>query len=346
MTIHVEGYYKHEPEENWNLREDVAGYEYPEAGYNYRIGVACKVMQTRADIDPLFDILNTPFNAYITRNMARAVLTKELLLHPPASLQSLLSTDLESAILLEDSGNSDLLDCCQVIFGRNHVSRQTVDAVVANELAAAERVFAEEKTKPFSLTFMERLKRVYSFEQITVGSDAGLFEEYSSLARTTFNYSPNDLDILEDEDTVLVAAISEHNKQRTVHGGAFGWYDKTYLKRDGRDVVLWSYETSGAVVRKEYRGKDLFKAIVVTLLTLLASRPCPIDVIFSFCNIEALPILAVAAQTGQHLVTDTARQLRLTVKPAIQQNIVEGRYVDDIVAYIPGEHLRRQFRAK
>src|SRR6266436_1696190 len=125
MPLHMQSYYIREPEENWSVREDVAGYEYPQAGYNYRIGVTREIMQTQDDILPLFDIMNTSFNKSITRNIARAVITKSLLSHPPESLQLLLSTELEAIISLEDSGNPDLADCYQIILGRNDRSRQT-----------------------------------------------------------------------------------------------------------------------------------------------------------------------------------------------------------------------------
>lgn len=343
MSLHMQRYYRREPEENWFVREDVAGYEYPQAGYNYRIGVTRETMQTQDDILPLFDIMNTSFNKSITRNIARAVITKSLLSHPPESLQLLLSTELEAIISLEDSGNPDLADCYQIILGRNDRSRQTPSNIVLNELAIAERIFAEAKTRPFSPALLNQLKGIYSFERITDKSNPELLKQYGRLARTTFGYRSDELDLLLDEDTILIVAVAEQSKQHTVAGGAFAWRDRTYLKRNGRDVMLDTYEISGAVVRKEHSGKGVYKGILVTLLNFLAHRADSVDVVFSFSNIEECAVLAVAAQMGRVLVTETARQFHLSIKPAMQQNIVKGKYVDDIVTYIPGKYLRRQY---
>ncbi len=46
----IQRQYIRDPEENWNRREDVAGYEYPEEGDNYRIGIPREVIQQSADI--------------------------------------------------------------------------------------------------------------------------------------------------------------------------------------------------------------------------------------------------------------------------------------------------------
>src|SRR5437764_14779876 len=85
-----DGYYVRDAEENWDLREDVAGYEYPEEGYNYRIGVIREVIQTQDDIVPLFDILNDPFSETIKINISRVIVTKEFLVAHLYRLKSLL----------------------------------------------------------------------------------------------------------------------------------------------------------------------------------------------------------------------------------------------------------------
>jgi hypothetical protein len=46
----IQRQYIRDPEENWNIREDVAGYEYPEEGDNYRIRIPREVMQKSANI--------------------------------------------------------------------------------------------------------------------------------------------------------------------------------------------------------------------------------------------------------------------------------------------------------
>src|SRR5258706_11790654 len=132
------GHYIRDPEEDWDLREDVAGYEYPEEGYNYRIGVIREVIQTQDDLAPLFAILETPFSETIKKNMARAIVTKELLVDPSDRFKLLLATAIESIIDLEDSGNAELADCYQVVFSRNHANRETPKEVLLKEVADAE----------------------------------------------------------------------------------------------------------------------------------------------------------------------------------------------------------------
>ncbi len=338
-------YYTQDPEENWFVREDVAGYEYPGEGDNYRIGVTREVIQTEDDVAPLFDILNAPFNESIRINVARAVITKALLQYPPILLQPLLVAGVvESVIPLEGCGNPDLADCYEIIFSRNHESRQTPVAVVYRELVAAEQVFAKAKTKPFHPTSLDRVKATYSFERITANSSPKLLLQYGSLIKATFGYELESTDFLLDDDNFLVGAVTEQSGPQVVAAGAFAWRIITRLKRNGLDIVLNKYEISGAVVREEYRGRGLYKRISVALLKILAQLSKPVDVVYGYSNIEEPSVLAVAAQTGRTPVTEPARQLNLSIKPTMQQNRVKGKYVDDIVTYMPGEQLRKLYK--
>src|SRR6266702_991548 len=175
-----DGYYVREAEENWDIREDVAGYEYPEEGDNYRIGVLREVIQTQDDIAPLFDILNAPFSETIKKNMARAIVTKELLVHPPDRFKPLLATAIESIIALEDSGNAELADCYQLVFSHNHASRETQGEVLLKEVADAEQIFADAKRRSMHPTSFDQLKGICSIEHLTAESDQWLLEEYGS----------------------------------------------------------------------------------------------------------------------------------------------------------------------
>ncbi len=338
-----DGYYVRDSEENWNFREDVAGYEYPEEGDNYRIGVLREVIQTQDDIASLLDVLNAPFSETIKINMARAIITKELLVHPPDRFKPLLATDIESIIALEDSGNAELADCYQVVFSRRLTSRETPREVLLKEVADAEQVFADAKTGLFYPASPDQLKEICLFERLTAESDPKLLAEYGSLTEETFDYGLEELGLSLDDDTILIGALAEQNGRKSVLGGAYAWRDITYLKRNGRDVTFDTYEISGAVIRKEYRGKGLYKEIAVMLLKLLAQRFEPVDLVFSYINLQAHAAIAVAAQTGQILVTETARQLHLPIRPSMQLNMVNGKYVDDIVTYIPGDQLRRLY---
>ena len=338
-----DGYYVREAEENWDIREDVAGYEYPEEGDNYRIGVLREVIQTQDDIAPLLDVLNAPFSETIKKNMARAIVTKELLVHPPDRFKPLLAADIESIIALEDSGNAELADCYQVVFSRNHASRETPGELLLKEVADAEQIFADAKMGLFHPASFDQVKEICSFERLTAESDPKLLEGYGSLIEETFDYGLEELRDLLDDETMLIGALAEHNGRKAVLGGAYAWQDITYLKRNGRDILLNTYEISGAVVRSDYRGKGIYKGIAVMLLELLAQLSEPVDIVFGYANLQAHAAIAVAAQTGKILVTETARQLNLPIRPSMQLNRVNGKYVDDIVIYIPGGQLRRLY---
>jgi GNAT superfamily N-acetyltransferase len=339
-----DGYYVRDSEENWDIRKDVAGYEYPEEGYNYRIGVLREVIQTQDDIASLLDVLNAPFSETIKINMARAIVTGELLVHPPDRFKPLLATNLESIIALEDSGNAELADCYQVVFSRNHASRETTGEVFLKEVADAEQIFADAKMGSFHLASFDQVKEIYSFERLTAESDPKLLEDYGSLIEETFGYGLEELGDLLDDETILIGALAEQNGRMSVLGGAYAWQDISYLKRNGRDILLNTYEISGAVVRSDYRGKGLYKEIAVMLLELLAQLSEPVDIVFGYANLQAHAAIAVAAQTGKVLVTETARKLNLPIRPSMQLNRVNSKYVDDIVIYIPGEQLRRLYR--
>lgn len=79
------------------------------------------------------------------------------------------------------------------------------------------------------------------------------------------------------------------------------------------------------------------------LLTRLARLSEPVDIVFSYLNLQEPAVLAVAAQTGHILVTEAAQQLHIALKPSMQLNVVDGRYADDIVVYIPGRQLRNRY---
>lgn len=341
--IHPERYYIRDPEENWYIREDVGGYEYPEDGDNYRIGIIREVIQTWDDIAPLLDILESPFSETVKIYMVRAVITKDLLQFPPDPFKPLLANYVESIISLEDSGNAELSDCCQVVFSRHHTSRQTPGDVVLKELEVAEQIFADSKTKVFHPTSRDHSGERYTIERITSESDPSILAEYYNLIKETFGDGFEEMDTLLDNDTIVIGAISERNSQRSLLGGAYAWRDMTYLKRNSKDILLDTYEMSGAIVREKYRGKGIYQGIAISLLTFLAQRPEQVDVVFSYANLQERAALAVAAQTGKTLVTETARQLKLPIKPTMQLNRVNGQYVDDIVIYIPGEQLRRLY---
>lgn len=337
------GPYRRDSEENWFLREDVAGYEYPEEGYNYRIGVTREVMQEPRDLEPLFAILNTPFTESVSINMARIVLARKLLLRPPRSLRPLLAVNIESIISLEDSGNDELADCYQVVFSRHHPSRQTPEEVVRRELETAERIFTSARTKPVDPSFLSRSRQACTIERITATSNPQLIRGYEELTEATFGYGSEEREMLQDENTILLGAVEQREGQLHVIGGAFAMQDITYLRREGSDIALTTYEISGVVVMEKHRGQGLYKELCVMLLTHLARLHEPVDIVFSYLNLQEPAVLAVAAGTGHILVTEIAQKLNLSLKPSMQLNTVNGKYVDDIVAYIPGGELRSRY---
>lgn len=126
--------------ENWHLRADVAGYEYKETGCNWRIGVVRDIIEDETSFTAVKDILATPFTDAITRNMARVVITADLLNNPPPFIHDLLP-DLEVLIDLRESGVDSFKDCYQAIFSRNASTRQTSAEQIAFELANAQKIF-------------------------------------------------------------------------------------------------------------------------------------------------------------------------------------------------------------
>lgn len=342
---------------NWNVAEGVEGYEYSSEGYNYRIGISLMVIERPEGIPILETILSTPFTPDITRNLARIVITEDLLRNPPLELRNLLENDLESIIPLNRSGNRNLQDCYQVIFGRNAAedtargipSRKTPPKVVEQELHGAAEAFRQAREIPLDRDRVEEIRRNYDFIRLSKESDPRLVESYRQLLVSTFG-DDEDLDAYIADDTARVIVMVEKGddiiKRTTVVGGAYAWRDTTNIVRNGKPAILTAYEIEGAVIRSADQGKHLYTPLSMSLLQELAQISDPqIDFIFGFSNASAvdMPVIRSAATVGRTLVTAVASELGYHAKPAEKQDIVNNAYVDDIVTFMQGEDLRKRY---
>ncbi len=350
MILYMKEFEKHhehpaeyikDPDENWHLRPDVAGYEYPEDGANWRIGIVRDVIDSPARINAVSAILNTPFTESLTRNMARVVIREDLLRNPSEELKKLFP-DLEVLISLKDSGNDALKDCYQAIFSRNAANRQTTPEVIEQELTEANRVFhqGQEKSKNgIQIALPEGIQ----IQRLSPKSNRKLIKSLASFVSSAFADEDNEIeDLVEDEDAIVLAATTMQDKKPIIVGSVYASMDADTLRRNGKNIRLSTYEISGAKVRPDMENRGIYKALSTKILEELAQQD-DVDFVFGYSNAENLPVLAVAGQMGRTIVTDTASELGLPIRPAMKQTITDGKLVDEIVTYIPGNTLRAKY---
>ena len=336
--------YEKNPDENFEFRPDVAGYEYPEEGCNWRIGIVRDVLEFNEHLDALEEILSTPFTKEITRNMARTVLTEELLQNPPPELQRVLP-DLEVLISLKDSGNEDLADCYQAIFSRNAETRQTPKNIMEKEMEDAATVFHRGQEKHTSGEMIPMPANI-ELQRITDTSDPKIVDSFIELTSSAFAETEEDLrEILEDESATIVVATTIEDGRIVVVGSVYAYEDNDTLKRNGKNASLNTFEIMGAKVRETMQNKGIYKALQTKLLNELAGKE-EADVVFGYSNATSLGVFSVAGQMGRTLTMDTAKELNLQIRPAMRQTITDGKFVDEIVSYIPGNKLRELYGQK
>ena len=329
--------YERNTRENWDLRPDVAGYEYADEGVNWRIGVLRNVVESAEDFDAIKAILETPFTPQVTRNMARAVLTRKTIEHLPPALEKLLP-DVEAVISLGGSGNPKLEDCYQVIFARNDASRQTPKDVMEREQAAAQRAFKEGKDMRSS-GGLHPLPPDTHLERITTNSDREFLASCYDLANADFTTSPEEFDeLLDDGSTIMMAAIKEESGQKTVVGFLYAWKDTDVLYRKRKKVELNMYEMMGGEVKGDTPGHDVSRALSERVLHELAQRK-DAEAVFTHSNAESPAAFSVAAQTGSTLATTVARELGIPIRPLQKATKTDGVWVDEIASYMGRKKL-------
>jgi hypothetical protein len=329
------------PDENWNLRPDVAGYEYPEDGCNWRIGVLRDVVTSPSQLAAINEILNTPFTDRLSRNMARLVITKDVLTNRPKELEDLLP-NLEVLIALKDSGNEALSDCYQAIFSRNDKKRVTSSPVIAREITDVMRVFNEGKAKRVSGTPVT-IPDGITIQRLNEETPDAIKTQFVEHISEAFADEDNDVsDLVEDEDSVVLVATTMQNDKPTIVGSVYASKDADVVKRNGQNTMLNGYEVSGAKIIKTMERKGIYKALSQELMHELAKRD-DVDLVFGYSNAENLGVFSVAAQMGRTCVIETARELGLSIRPAMQQTITDGKLVDEVVTYMPGNQLREQY---
>ncbi len=334
--------YERDPDENWHLRPDVAGYEYPDDGFSWRIGIVRDVVESPHKLTAISDILNTPFTSELTRNMARVVMTADLLRNLPDALRPLLP-DLEVLISLAESGNADLADCYQAIFSRNADSRQTPPEVITQELAEATGAFQAGQIRRES-GIITPVPEGITIQRLTEESDPKIKKQFVKLISGSFGDEDSEIrEVIADEDSVALAATTLYRGKPRVIGTVYASNDADTLRRHGKNVKLSTFEVMGAKVRPEMEGRGIYTALSHQLLRELAARD-DVDVVFGYSNATNRRVMSVAGNLGRTIVTDTARQLGLPIRPAMQQTITDGRLVDEVVTYMPGNQLRALYR--
>lgn len=330
-----------DPNENWLLRPDVAGYEYPEEGSNWRIGIVRNVVEDEKSFESVSEILTTPFTEKITRNMARVILTKNLLQNPPLLIKQYLP-DLEVLINLEESGVDSLKDCYQAIFSRNATNRQTSEDQITIELANVQKAFDEGRAK-FNPPVSFPPPQSVSVMRLNQKTDPRIIDGFVELVSHSFAEEGVEMrEGIDDKQRVNMAAVSFENKAPRVIGTTYADEDTDTLLRGGAPIKLVTYEIKGAIVNDEYRNRGVYTFMSQELYRILA-RKKQLSCVFGYSNVEEPSVIAVAAKMGRSIVTETAHALDLQIKPTIKQTLTDGKLVDEIVTYMAGNRLRELY---
>lgn len=350
-----------EDEPNWEIVQGVDGWRYGEAGYEYRIGVPRNVMENPKDLEVVETILATPFgeivDGRITRNLARIVVTRGLLdqlrdANPSNDVWERIKPYIEAVIPLDQSGNEELRDCVQIIFGKNDLSRQSTPTEMHEEIQRAVTTFESAQREELDGQRIAQIQANYDVVQLTNTDKKNpymeqLAESYKALLQNTFDET--DLQtFIDDPDAIVLVVVPKNNRMQVV-SGVYASKDKDELERNGKKIPLTGYEIEGAVTDKDYRGHGIYTVLSLELLSRLANSPTVPDVVFGYSNATDIGVLKAAAKTGRILSAQTATALGLSTKPAEQQDFVKNlngdgmKYVDDILTFIPGNSLRERY---
>lgn len=328
-----------DPDENWNLSPDVAGYEYPVEGCNWRIGIVRNVVEDEKSFEAVSKILNTPFTGSVTRNMARVVLTKNLLKNPPSFITEHLP-DLEVLINLEESGIEGLEDCYQAIFSKNADSRQVSPEQIAQELKNVQEAFDKGKIK-FKPNAQITEPKGVAIIQLDQNTDKQILQSFIRLVSNSFVDEAIDFEEgIFEPNRINIAAVVLKNDTPKVVGASFADEDTDILLKNDSPIQLVTFEIKGAKVQDEYRNQGIYTLISRKLYKIIAGKK-NIAFVLSYCNVGEPAVISVAGKMGQTMVTETARDLDLSIKPAIQQTLTDGKLVDEIVTYMSGNRLRK-----
>lgn len=361
---------------NWDVRADVVGYAYEG---KWRIGDVREVITSPQDIAPLFAILYTPFTEEdgIQRNMARAVITRDMLTNPPARLRLLLDRYAEAVIPVD---HPDLPNCYQVIFGRNSASHRSSKELQEQEIEQVKLARSGRKEKV--QTDREAVLNRYTLLRLTKADLLRPEWDYKRQALEAYlkqireEFSEEDRRDLEEDfqreahEVLFIIAVETENLQGSryslranlelkergelsevmpIAGGIHANQDRTHvrLRRDEavQDITLQTYEIENIVVvqgvdeQDAHRGQGLFRILEEAMLHDLAEVDPPVNFLTQYVNAGSPELLRVAATIGGKLGELPDRALSFRLHLSQQQNKV-GDFVDDVIWHMSGTELR------
>lgn len=329
-----------DPDANWDIHPGVNGYEYPIEGCNWRIGVVKDVVIDTKQLDAVRTILTASFTGDLTRNMARVVITEDILRNHKEELEDLLP-DMEIIIPLKESGIKELEDYYQVTFSRNDPSRQTSPDQIKKELEEASQAFRNGKEKEGTLTSLPSIPGV-TISQLDENSGKSIKDSFTELVSSSTNESEDALEGLDNGKRVNLAATVMIEGIPTTVSAVYADEDTDVVFRNGKPIEVKTYEIGGAKTKTDYGNRGLYTNLMVRMYKLLAQKK-NVAFIFGYSNAENAPVMAVAGKTGRSIVTDVASELGLPIRPAMKQTVTDGKLVDEIVTFIPGNRLRKYY---
>lgn len=316
-------------------------YPYPDEGLNWSTDIFHDIIDNPDDLRSVRDQLELPFEPSISRHMARVIIHENLLRQKPLSLYAL-GPEIEGIIPLGETGKSALEGCYQFIFARNSSERQTSPEIIEQELQAVTEAFKKGQTifKEVGITA----------QSIPDDVEIQILNELSpDITRKTFinlvtgAFAEDEeaiLENLENRAVINIAAVSKITGETLCAASATR--DRDTLYRKGKRISLNAYDIGHAKVHPDHANRKLYTATLDRLYRTLAQKKGfdKVDFISGYSNTQRLEVPYLAGKMGRSIVTDVAAELELPIKPAIQQTITDGKWVDEIITFMPGNRLR------
>lgn len=314
---------------------------YSDSDYKHTIGTYLEVVDNEDQIGELEKILNEPFNQNSSRNVAVAVIPEARLKTPSEKLKKFAEQYLETAIPLTNTGILELEDCYMVWFGKNQDGRFSDQRIIDEEVRRVKEIFTENRLQTVNHTS----DSLPGFETTVLTKDASdeVKNQVKELLKKLEWEEEGTDEVLDTSEDLLAVAIKDENGQKTVLGVGMAIFDGVELTKNGKKIPLNIYEFTGAVTREGFERKGIYQAVSRKILEELAARTPQVHMGIGYSNASEVGVMRAGFKMGRSLSILETEKLGYKGKPLMQHSTVSGKFVDDIITFIPGNIIRQNF---
>ncbi|MFN4212495.1 MAG: hypothetical protein ACK4FL_00850 [Microgenomates group bacterium] len=310
-------------------------------------GVYPKVLENIDQLNQfLEEFASLKFTSNSSRITARALVSNEALLP-----KSLINPKLiETVIPLEGCDIKEVSDCLLVYFGKNAPTRQTKPEILNRQYQQVYEIFFGNRTNNQGLT-QKNILSEFSIRSLTETERChpNVLQMYFKLY-SLFNWTLKDVEeMLTNTRNLIVAAF---DSEGNIISSALAEQGIMNFEREGKEIELSLVEITEAATLPTYRGKGLYQAVSNKILEELANKDPAPHLVFGELNLDAPPVLKVAAQQGRIPAISTAYQYRMPNSWFLEQHVViyqgDGskrleNYNNLMVAFLPRNLLIQKY---